>query len=390
MEENELLSKAILICYDPKNKDDELLYIIQNFCGKVFLNPNVNQTQGSIYYLCGDIHAMKPLPDNYVIITPYSYNYKNDERLTHTGKVPINICNAGVFFREFFDKSYYDDIVSNHQFQSLTESNKQGNAYRKGIYITHVSDKEDGRHFNLLRCSTNFSGPTNNLKTPDLDILQKLNDISKHIFKDTTIKLNHVLAQIYHNVVIESENGKRKDRKARIKEHSDKTKDIPRNGLIAFNTFYKEMPETKGVKPTQIGFDRLYKKTSIYTRLKFKAKDPSMCDFTIPLYPNSVFIISLKANRLYTHEIVPPSLSVQLIPVRMGYVARCSNAPAVHYMGKTYLLKNNEKVELERETPEKIKQLRNMYKKENVTTDIIEYDELNFSMNEGDYTKPLL
>ena len=58
-------------------------------------------------------------------------------------------------------------------------------------------------------------------------------------FFESVVKFNHVLAQIYENKIIEKDN-KKLERKAKIKEHSDKTKDMHRNALIAFCTFYKD------------------------------------------------------------------------------------------------------------------------------------------------------
>ena len=50
--------------------------------------------------------------------------------------------------------------------------------------------------------------------------------------------LNHVLAQIYYN---KSATEDQKQTKAKIKAHSDKTKDMPTNGLMAFCTFYDNL-----------------------------------------------------------------------------------------------------------------------------------------------------
>ncbi len=60
--------------------------------------------------------------------------------------------------------------------------------------------------------------------------------------------------------------------------------------------------------------------------------------FTLPLYPGSVFFMPLSTNRLYVHEIVPSELDAARIPTRLGYVARCSNAEAVHREGHTSLV----------------------------------------------------
>lgn len=89
-----------------------------------------------------------------------------------------------------------------------------------------------------------------------------------------------------------------------IKAHSDKTKDMPRNALIAFTSFYSKPIATRQSN-TDI-FDVCYKGTSVLTRLHFRLKDLVKDDkfvkeFTVTLYPNSVFVIPLSTNRLYTH-----------------------------------------------------------------------------------------
>jgi len=59
------------------------------------------------------------------------------------------------------------------------------------------------------------------------------------------------------------------------------------------------------------------------------------------LYPNSVFIMSLEMNRLYTHEISPSHLPMDLIPLRLGYVIRCSKTKAIYKDNKTYIINND-------------------------------------------------
>lgn len=73
-----------------------------------------------------------------------------------------------------------------------------------------------------------------------------------------------------------------------------------------------------------------------------KLKPNVQCDwkhtFDVVLYPNSMFVISLLVNRLYTHEIVPSAVPISQMPTRMGYVIRCSKASAIHAAGETHLL----------------------------------------------------
>ena len=160
-------------------------------------------------------------------------------KLIELGQVPININNVGIYFQQFFtlDKDYFSNIIGEHNFQTLTESNKPTNAFRNGIYLTSVTEDEfnpDTLHFRLLRCSSNLSGPTDNFRETDNEIVGSLNEISKYFF-DQPFNLNHVLAQVYNN--FQSDEGK--NCKAKIKAHSDKTKDMQQNGIMAFCTFYK-------------------------------------------------------------------------------------------------------------------------------------------------------
>lgn len=53
----------------------------------------------------------------------------------------MNIHGVGVLFPEYFNDGidYFSEFISKHTPQLLTESNKDGLAYRKGIYLTNVS-----------------------------------------------------------------------------------------------------------------------------------------------------------------------------------------------------------------------------------------------------------
>jgi hypothetical protein len=114
----------------------------------------------------------------------------------------------------------------------------------------------------LLRCSSNLGGPTDNFRETDSVILNAVNETCANLFEQK-VDLNHVLAQVYTNS---------SGHKAKIKAHSDKTKDMPRNGVIAFVTFYDFPPD---VKYKQVPGDIQYKRTSALTQLVFKAKSAS-------------------------------------------------------------------------------------------------------------------
>ena len=146
----------------------------------------------------------------------------------------------------------------------------------------------------------------------------------------------------------------------------------------------------------------MYKKGSVLTKLRFRLKN---CvaengnkenlepQFDVVLYPGSVFLIPLSTNRLYTHEIVPAGLPVERLPTRLGYVIRCSSTKAVHAAnGKTYFVSNNDghRVQLVKPTIDDIQQLRTHYLAENLTDAVVEYGDIFFSMNEGDYERPIV
>ena len=79
-----------------------------------------------------------------------------------------------------------------------------------------------------------------------------------------------------------------------------------------------------------------------------------------------------------------------MVPVRMGYVIRCSKTRAVFKNDKVYIEENDNYIELEKMTQDNADQLKGLYYKENITDEIINYDDFYFSMNNGDYTKPTI
>jgi hypothetical protein len=312
--------------------------------------------------------------------------------------VPLIVHNAGVYFRHFFedDCDYFNRIKKEHTFQDLTESNKPGKAFRKGMYLTDVSrevtaEKKEILHYRLLRCSSNFSGPTDNFRKTDRQVMKAMNEAAKYVFEQET-DINHVLAQIYENK--KNPDNLAKESKAKIPAHSDKTKDMPKEALIAFCTFY-DTSNFQHLKPSKTDrYDWCYKDTSGLTRLHFKLKN-SVRDntlekeFTVILYPNSIFFISLSTNRFYTHEIKPSILSIDKIPTRMGYVARCSNTEAVFMNGQAYIKEKETLIPLESMTETSMTDLKTVYFEENKTENSIQYGDVHFSMNTGDYAKPI-
>ncbi|MFE9478310.1 hypothetical protein ACFYNM_06845 [Streptomyces spororaveus] len=350
-------------------------------------------------YLCGDVSGINSrqlqAAERVFVVRELSHGYREDAdagwTLVGVGRVPIRVHGAGVYYRRFFDldADHFGRIRADHAFQSLTESDKPGTAHRSGIYLTPVTRDGDELHFRLLRCSTNLSGPTEGFRPTDTRIVDGLNREAATVFRNPA-PLNHVLAQIYHNTLATAE---RKQSKARISAHADKTKDMPVNGIMAFCTFYGGLDKLHPMG--EDAFDYGVKRASGLTRLHFRLKEPERDGIALPqqfsftLYPGSVFFMPLSTNRLYTHEIRPSTLGADVLPTRLGYVVRCSSTEAVHKNGHTFLKATGDWVELGPSTPEGMDELRRLYAEENRTSSFIDYgDRFLFSMNTGDYVAP--
>ncbi|CAA6820379.1 MAG: Unknown protein [uncultured Sulfurovum sp.] len=392
---------------DEGDSSDDLQYLLNNFSGTVIKSQlEIKDIHNSIrVYALGNMEQIKSEQNSIFIVEELSFNYQKlsqeSFQIVQLGKVPINIYDAGVYYREFFKEAdYFTQIQLEHTFQELTESNKASMALRKGIYLSKIvkkatKEKNETLHFNLLRCSSNLKGSTDNFRKTDHDIVEALNETVKFDFEEEGT-LNHVLAQIYYNKKKGSSKDTKpiKEIKAKIKAHSDKTKDMPKEGLIAFCTFY-DKEQFEALKPSRLDkFDWSYKATSGLTKILFKLKN-SVHDrtlkkeFTVTLYPNSVFLIPLSTNRRYTHEIRPSVLNIDKIPTRMGYVIRCSNLEAVYMNKQTYIKQNDDLIKLERMNTENMKHLQERYYQENQTEEKVDYGKVHFSMNLGDYEKPM-
>lgn len=371
---------------------------VDGFAGAVItdLSAGLPELAGKVVYLCGDLAKAAALDlsaaAQVLVIRDGPAGELAPWPVVGPGRVPIDVHGLGVFYRGFFDPDldYVARIRGEHTFQSLTESTKPGTAHRTGIYLTPVREERDGLHFRLLRCSTNLSGPTDNFRSTDRHIVDALNQEAALVFSGAA-PLNHVLAQIYHNTPADAE---KKQAKARISSHADKTKDMPDHGVMAFCTFYEHLDRLGPMAGDP--FDRGHRGISGLTRLRFRHKEQGTAErgafpeqFTITLYPNSVFFMPLSTNRRYTHEIVPSELDAARLPTRLGYVVRCSQTEAVHAGGRTFLLRDGARVELEAPTPEGMMELRRLYAEENRTSAAIDYgDGFRFSMNAGDYQAP--
>ncbi len=346
---------------------DVYKFIEENYILDLLKNKNY-----ILFYYCGDVSKIPKEYKNIVhIIEEYSFNFCNSTyKVIKEDSIPRNI-NGGMFIKKIFDENYYDDLLCSHNFSNLTESDKDSIAYRDGVYLSNVKQVDDKIFYNLLRCSTNFSTPTENFKEVDKIIIGKVQYFVDCFF-EKKVKLNHVLAQRYNNIKI-----KEKEKKAKIKAHSDKTKDMPKEGVIAFVSFY----------------DKDSSNQNHYSKLRFKVKKQSTSHnhvktFDVILYPGSVYVIPLTINREYTHEIIPSDYSIDKIPTRIGYTIRTSNVEACYDKGSkgAYIKKGK----LTNHSEEFEESLKNQYLIENTTTDIVQYDETYFTMNQGDLLEPIL
>ncbi len=56
----------------------------------------------------------------------------------------------------------------------------------------------------------------------------------------------------------------------------------------------------------------------------------------------------------------------------------------------TFIIRDGNNAQMNEPTDEDIKNIKDLYYKENATIDIIEYGDIGFSLNKGDYMKPKL
>lgn len=285
------------------------------------------------------------------------------------------------FFRRFFPENYYNDFLNHHIPQALTESNKPDVGYRKGVYITPVSSD---LKFRLLRCSSNLQGPTETFSNTDTSIVTLVNNMAKKLYSNPA-ELNHVLAQVYYNYTIDG-----KTRRAKIPPHSDKTEDMPDNGIMAFCTFYDPIALADPKYHLDDNGSLMYKNTLALTILRFVNKTTKVVQDFI-LYPGSMLLIDLNVNREYTHEIVPPLLDASDVPTRLGYVIRCSKQEAQYINGTTYITSpDGTSVPLRSANPDDTSSLKKLYLEENITPSKPNYGFLDFTLNQGDLLQPLI
>ena len=367
-------SNILLVCHPHEDYS-----IVDNFCGHVifhnFAHDNYYKfSPQKTYFLCGTIDHYTHESCKYIFFVKECCNPTPVDSPYTISKdsLPINHHGVAIELRNVF--SQYDHLFTTvkrcHHFGELTESTKTNKAFRTGLYMSNVVKSDNEQYsFNLMRCSSNFSNATENFRFVDRNIIQTVQSKCDTLFEEP-VSLNHVLAQIYNNL----EDMKR----ATLKAHSDKTKDMAiDSGVIAFCSFYDVEPLDE----------------RSCSRLKFKLKDKEdmsmVKTFTLTLLPNSVIIIPLSTNRLYTHEI---KSSLGTYPsTRMGYVIRCSKQRAVSRNGETFLLMDNgDECCLTKPNPEEIVHIKGLYLAQNNETEYPDFmPVLSHSLNEGDFMTPI-
>jgi hypothetical protein len=424
-----MTDRHVLICMSSSASDAEALRIKEQFCGSVIDTPEALEAlvlgkEVRRVFLMGDVaDVLRKKPSlvdggwlllaikGHTTEVPLDCIVRTGTRVAvilpvSAGDIALNRHDVGIHIRdcsELHESSCFEAVSREHKFQHLTESNKPGVAYRTGAYITPVEvDANGASRFHLLRCSSNFEGPTNQVQPTDRMILKTVTELSAQHFRRPG-PFNHVLAQIYHNAAV---NGREK--KAGIKRHSDKSKDMHKDGLMAFCTFYEGYDAATGTFPklpdvvrgrSDDAFDMHRRGVSVLTRLRFRRKDPvdaGVNEFDVVLYPNSVFLMSLDMNRLWTHEIVPSVLQIQYLPIRMGYVVRCASTEAVHdpQKNETFVVNNESKelVHLREPNAEERTWIKALYAEENLTSKCVDYGAgpIPFTLNRGDLLAPIL
>lgn len=398
MSENKLLlTQSVLFAPELSASHDEHAFLLANFLGVVAktadaLLPLLSGKR--LVYLTGAADvvaaAIAPCADadvQFRVVGELVRGAVPGVPSVTLGQVPINVHNVGVLFRDFFTGAdFFREINATHKFQALTESNKPDVALRTGLYMSNVEQQADGGLlFHLLPCSSNLRGPTENFAPIDRQILAATNALTPYLFEQP-VAVNHVLAQVYHNARVGDH-----EKKARIARHSDKTHSVPPEAIFAFATFYSGL---EGVR--HANFDWTHGKTSLLTQLELSLKHPDAHphlarQFRVALSPNSLFLMTREMNRLYTHEIKPSTLPVERLPLRLGYVMRCSNQLAVHRNGQTFVkVDGGDERALVPMTGEIAATIKALYFDENVDDKVVDYPPLIASFNAGDYLPPTL
>ena len=293
----------------------------------------------------------------------------------------------GMLWPKFIDNQ--EEILSQmnnvHTFHPLTESNSQDLSFRTGYYTSEVTEcinekNESELWFNLLRCSTNFrNAGTHSFTKIDRELMSMVNKIREEYYPGTA-ELNHGLVQKYVN-----KQGETKVNKAVISRHSDKTKDMPENFVIAFLSFYESNNNNN---------NNNYIDDNLLSRLRFRSKTDRSKYEDMIFYPGSLLIIPASTNDKYTHEIKASKALIDDLPTRVSYTMRSSDQLAVFNESdnKTYILdQNKNKVLLEVPNEKQFKKIKDLYKDQNMKIGNPDYSEVKrYSVNDGDFVKPIV
>ena len=161
-----LLSNNILLLFSEPPDD----VFVESFCGEVHRLDELTETLPDLsqrtVFLYGNLSEIEGVRNQLAgasrvcvirgAVTRQWIDSENRQQgwgVVDVGQVPMLVHGVGVYYRQFFcpNGDYFRRIQSEHEFQSLTESNKPGTAHRTGTYLTPVERLEDGYRFRLLR-----------------------------------------------------------------------------------------------------------------------------------------------------------------------------------------------------------------------------------------------
>ena len=100
-----------------KDVSEELVYLVHHFLGVVIEEVNLlPQNEMVRIYAMGDIAKLQDVTNKILVIEELSYHFetmKENFQKIRLGEVPINIYDAGVYYRDFFEeKEYFAQITS--------------------------------------------------------------------------------------------------------------------------------------------------------------------------------------------------------------------------------------------------------------------------------------
>jgi hypothetical protein len=380
--ENELLTDVHILLYahvKPASKllGAEFMYLKLHFCGKVVENVReIKRSINTIIYFCGN--ALRSPLDAFVI-KELSYNITTQSTVS-LGAVPINISGAGIMFRRFFTKDcIFSEITNDRAFKQVTENCGSEKIAHTGLFLSPVERHRDGLKYYIQRSRMVCSEPLSCMKTIDAEITSLVN-VSVNSFFKSKVRFNHIFADLHSPA---------ENRKYKPFNKSENTKDMHADALIAYCTFYKDYDGLDFIRQSSDDsiFDCAYGGTSIFPKMRFKLKRDAPLDkymrnsFTVTLYPNSLFVISLSTNRFYTHEVIMPNTKKL---TRVNYTL-CSSKTWVLFRNRPYIYENGILTRMDKIGGERLEEL---CSKENNSSIKIDYPNVYCSLSEGDYKEP--